>query len=357
MKIYQHKNGNWIIDFTYKNQRVRRVVGESRRNAEAVMIRIKNDILMNKYGIARPKKAILFETFAKDYLKLHSKQNKQSCSRDEYSLIPLKRFFKGKNLSDITVELIEKYKVKRREVVSPATVNRELACLKTMFSKAIEWEKVETNPVKKIKMYKEDNVKEWILTNDEIKRLIETASSHLKPILMIALNTGMRRNEILSLKWENVNMSKGYILIENSKSGKPRKIPMNLLVREAFRNIERVSEFVFYNSKTNNYIKDIKTAFKSACERAEIKELRLHDLRHTSATKMIEAGVDLVTVSKILGHSSIQMTMRYAHPTPENMQRAVNKLGEIFKQSDQYRISTSTRIDKLSTKMLNSIYN
>ena len=80
-------------------------------------------------------------------------------------------------------------------------------------------------------------------------------------------------------------------------------------------------------------MKNIYTAFKNACERANIKNLRLHDLRHTTATWMIEAGIDLATVSKILGHSSIQMTMRYVHPTPENMQRAVDVLGEMFNSS------------------------
>ena len=151
-----------------------------------------------------------------------------------------------------------------------------------------------------------------------------------KSFLIIALNTGMRRNEILSLKWDNINIPKRYIYIENSKSGRSRKVPMNELVVEAVNQIDQISEFVFFNTSTKTHIKDIKTGFKAACRRAKIKGLRVHDLRHTAATRMIEAGVDLVTVSKILGHSSIQMTMRYAHPTPENMQRAVNKLGVIF---------------------------
>jgi integrase len=105
---------------------------------------------------------------------------------------------------------------------------------------------------------------------------------------------------------------------------------MNTLVSETLKNIKRESDYVFCNPTTKERIKDVKTAFKAACRRGEISDLRFHDLRHTAATKMIEAGVDLVTVSKILGHSSIQMTMRYAHPTPENMQRAVGKLAEIF---------------------------
>jgi integrase len=87
---------------------------------------------------------------------------------------------------------------------------------------------------------------------------------------------------------------------------------------------------VFFNDKTKSHFQDVKNGFRAAAKSAGIRGVRFHDLRHTAATKMIEAGVDLVTVSRILGHASIQMTMRYAHPTPENMQRAVDKLGEIL---------------------------
>ncbi|MCX6565023.1 MAG: tyrosine-type recombinase/integrase [Candidatus Aminicenantes bacterium] len=181
---------------------------------------------------------------------------------------------------------------------------------------------------------------------DQARRLlVESAAASIRPVLIIALNTGMRKTEILSLKWANIDLLRGYIFIEDSKSGKPRKVPMNSAVSSAFMGLPHVADFVFYNSETKGPVRDIKTAFKAACRRAKadpkdendsgIVGLRLHDLRHTAATKMIEAGVDLVTVSKILGHASIQMTMRYAHPTPENMKRAVDRLGDILDPTRQ----------------------
>jgi integrase len=97
----------------------------------------------------------------------------------------------------------------------------------------------------------------------------------------------------------------------------------------------------------------MKRAFKSACKRAEIKGLRLHDLRHTAASWMVEAGVDLVTVSKILGHSSIQMTMRYAHPTPENMKRAVERLVEILDLTCQKNTAITVPKPKVSQALMN----
>jgi integrase len=111
-------------------------------------------------------------------------------------------------LKDIDSFLVERYKAKRKTEVSPATFNRELAFMKTMFSKAVEWGRLESNPLQNVKKLKENNGRMRILKPEEMKRLLDVANGHLKPILTVALNTGMRRGEILNLKWENVNLSK-----------------------------------------------------------------------------------------------------------------------------------------------------
>ncbi len=332
--LFKDSKGRWRIDFRCKGRRVRQIVGPSKRQAEARMTALKADILRDPYDFGRKKPETLFETHADEFLELYSKQNKRSWMRDEASLDHLKKFFKGKNLSEITPDLIEKYKLKRAaDGVSPATVNRELACLKTLFVKAVEWGKADADPARKIKKLRESKPRERILTVEEMKRLLDAASPEIRPVLIIALNTGMRRGEILGLRWQDVDFVKGFILIEDSKSGRSRKVPMNGLVFETLRAMNREREFVFENPDTRTAIKDVKTAFKGACRRAEIDGIRFHDLRHTAASRMIEASVDLVTVSKILGHATIQMTMRYCHPTPENMRRAVEKLSEVFKES------------------------
>ncbi len=350
--------GKWYVDFTFNKKRIRQFGGYTKEQARNTLAKMRIEKLDERLGYKKPKQSdIAFDQFAREFIEIYSKQNKKSWKRDEVSLKSLNPFFKGKTIQDIGSELVERYKARRKTQVSPSTVNRELALLKTMFNKAVEWGRLESSPLKNVKKFKENNGRERILTDEETKRLIGIANGHLKSILIIALNTGMRRGEILSLSWENVNLSKRCIHIEDSKSGKSRNVPMNSLVVETLSVIPQDSEFVFFNPMTGKPIKDVKTTFKKTCEKAKIKELRFHDLRHTSATKMIEIGVDLVTVSKILGHSSIQMTMRYAHPTPENMQRAVDKLGNIFKQSDQHKISASTRIDKRNTTISDFIYN
>jgi integrase len=354
MKIFKRTDGKWTFDFTRAGKRYKRVIGSSKCEALEAMEALKTDLVRERYGFGRKKPEVLFETHADEFLKLYSKQNKRSWMSDETSLSHLKEFFKGKHLSDITPDLIEKYKLKRAaDGVSPATINRELACLKTLFVKAVEWGKTDADPARKVKKLREPKPRERILTVEEMKRLLDTASPELRPVLIIALNTGMRRGEILGLRWKDIDFVKGFILIADSKSGRSRKVPMNGLVFETLRAMNREREFVFENPETRTNIKDVKTAFKGACARAKknpkdendkgIEGLRFHDLRHTAASRMIELGADLVTVSKILGHASIGMTMRYCHPTTENIRLAVGKLGEVFGETRKPPVSVEIR--------------
>jgi len=368
--------GRWRIDFRCKGRRIIRVIGPSKREAEAEIVRLKAEILRDPFGFGKKAPEVLFEDHAKEFLELYSKQNKRSWRSDETSLDHLKEFFKGKYLSEITAESIEKYKAKRKadpvrpnaekkpgvdpKFISPSTVNREVSCLKNVLNRAVDWEKLDRNPAAKIKKFREPNAKERILTIDEMKRLLAKASDDLRPVLVVALNTGMRKSEILSLRWKDADFVKGFIHIADSKSGRSRDIPMNGPVFETLHALDRSREFVFENPETKARVLDVKTAFKGACRRAKkdpddkkdpgIVGVRFHDLRHTAASRMVEAGIDLVTVSKILGHSSIQMTMRYAHPTPENMRLAVQRLGEFFEKSGKKPESVEIRVPVNASK-------
>jgi integrase len=170
-----------------------------------------------------------------------------------------------------------------------------------------------------------------ILTRDEIDRLVSCANPRLRPILIIALNTGMRKGKILHLSWGDVDFDNQFLFLKQTKSNRPRKIPMSGFVADVLRAIKRSGEFVFVNPKTGRPLSDLQTGFKATCRKAGISDLRFHDLRHTAATYMVIGGIDLVTVKEILGHATIQMTMRYAHPTPENKRRAVEVLSELFR--------------------------
>jgi len=338
-------DGKWYVDFTYSKKRIRRFGGYTKEQARNTLTKIRMEKLNEKMGFKKPEKKpdILFKDFSKEFMELYSKQNKKSWKRDEVSLKSLRPFFKGKTLQQIGPDLIEGYKAKRKTDVTrkktkvkEATINREIALMKTIFNKAVEWGRIDKNPLARVKKFKENHQKNMrILKDEEAIRLIDAANSHLKPVLILALNTGMRRGEILSLKWENIDFRKGMIFIEDSKSGKSREIYMNKLIYDALKEIDNNSEYVFPNNETGKHIQDVKNSFHTACREAKIKSLRFHDLRHTAATKMIEAGVDIATVSKILGHSSIIMTMRYAHPGEKTMRQAAEKLAQIYEQTRQ----------------------
>jgi integrase len=219
--------------------------------------------------------------------------------------------------------------------VQPATINRELACLKHMFSLAKKWKMADENPVKEVQFFQERQIEMKILAREEIERLVDFTSPWLKPIVIVALNTGMRKGEILRLRWSDINFENQFIFLKETKNNRSRKIPMSRLVAETLRAIKRVKEFVFTNPRTGRPFSDLQTGFKAACRKASIGDVRFHDLRHTAATYMVTGGIDLVTVKEILGHATIQMTMRYAHPTPENKRRAVEVLAALFDQKEE----------------------
>lgn len=176
------------------------------------------------------------------------------------------------------------------------------------------------------------NQVERILTPEEEERLLACSPLHLKPIIINALNTGMRKGEILSLRWEDVDLENNLITVrqEVSKSRKMRRIPINATLRKVFleqRLKSNGSIYVFLNSEGNHYKRhdSVKGSFERACRKAEIKGLRFHDLRHTSANHMVETGSNIVAVSRILGHAELKTKIIYSNPE-DSEKDAVEKL-------------------------------
>ena len=352
MGIYKVKN-TYYIDFYADGRRIRKPVG-SRRDAENALAAVKADILRGEYRFKKDRK-IRFDDFAKEYLD-YAKVNKRSWGRDESSLKRLLPLFGDLVLSKITPRHIEEYKKMRLDKVKPSTINRELICLKHMFTIAAKFGKFDgKNPVKEIKFFQERQYIMKILDKEEIKRLINVSTGYLRAMIIIALNTAMRKGEILNLRWNDIDFNEHYIYIKESKSNKTRKIPMNGVVAATLKDIKRQGEFVFMSPKTETRFIGTFRSFKTACRKAGVHDLRFHDLRHTAATLMVMGGTDLVTVKEILGHSSIEMTMRYAHPTPENKRQAVNVLASMFeskKEDKMVTIRSQEQVDIPVTSLL-----
>lgn len=210
----------------------------------------------------------------------------------------------------------------------PATVNRILSVLSKILSLAVDAELVDVNPCTRVRKLRLNNNRLRVLSVDEEAKLFSAlGENHLvKQIVTTALHTGMRRGEIFNLKWFDIDFNRNMIQVRESKSGKKRSIPMNATIRKLLDNLPRRSEYVFPSPKTGGRLDNVKRSFRGAVEAANIEDFRFHDLRHTAATRMADAGADAFTLMKIPGHSDIRMTSRYTHATDSAIRRAVENL-------------------------------
>ena len=166
------------------------------------------------------------------------------------------------------------------------------------------------------------------LANDECRTLIDACVSHLKPIVIAALNTGMRKEEILSLEWEkHVDLKHGFILLDITKNGDRREIPINQTLKNTLQGIPRRldSPYVFIDQDGKRF-KNVRRSFHSALRKTGIKDFTFHDLRHTFASHLVMSGVDITTIKELLGHKTLSMTLRYAHLAPSHKVNAVEIL-------------------------------
>ncbi|MDA2920583.1 site-specific integrase [Desulfobacterota bacterium AH_259_B03_O07] len=243
--------------------------------------------------------------------------------------------FGARKLSDIHAKDIDDYKHKRLSEVKPATVNRELEVLRNLFYLAKRWKEFYgENPVSESGLLSVNNQKERILSREEEQQLLNASAPHLKSIIITALNTGMRKSEILSLSWEDIDFENDFIKVRHtiSKNKKSRKVPVSSFLRIMLLEQKMktgYSENVFLSPDGESYTRpdSLKRCFEGARKRAKIEDLRFHDLRHTFATRAIEAGGSIVALSKILGHASIQTTMRYLHPD-DSLRETVEMVGK-----------------------------
>ncbi len=186
-----------------------------------------------------------------------------------------------------------------------------------------------------------------ILSYEEEERLLMHSSAHLKPIVIAALHTGMRKGELLTLKWDAVDFHNNVITVhaQHSKSRKARKVPLNSTLRKLLleqKLITQASGYVFPtpNGVPYKHQNCLKKPFYTACNNANIDGLRFHDLRHTAATRMLENGANIVAVSHILGHADLKTTMRYVHPD-NSLREAVEKLENL--NSDRTKNRTNEK--------------
>ena len=220
---------------------------------------------------------------------------------------------------------------KRNEGLAPATVEK----IRVMFNRSFELGKqwqipgAEVNPVHGIPRPKYNNARERFLSADEAANLLKAAEGsynpQLKPIVQLLLLTGARRMELLKAEWRHVDLERKAWLIPDSKTGKPRYVPLSQPAIETIEGLVKIPgcPYLLPNPETRKPYDTIKRAWDAARKAAKLDGLRIHDLRHSAASFMINAGVDLYAVGKILGHADHQSTMRYSHLANDTLLAAV----------------------------------
>jgi len=255
----------------------------------------------------------------------------------------LKRLLGNPPIHTLTVELLDRYRETRRgEGVGPATINREMATLKHAMSKAVEWKMVRKAIREELvgirKFAEPDGRLRYLSGEEEAETLLAHCPGVVRPIVLTALHTGMRKSEVLGLTWDSVDLKHGFIRLNQTKNGKARNVPINETLRAALAGLRTRIDvpWVFHDAEGRRF-KDVRHPFERACKRAGLVDFHFHDLRHTFASWLIMAGVPIATVGELLGHQSLSMTMRYAHLSPKHMTSAVRVLDRNSQRSlDSY---------------------
>jgi integrase len=369
MSVYRRGKTYWYV-FQFQGRKVQESSGFANKTAALrAEARRRSDLLERRAGFKRSKPAPKFEDFVEEYLKWSEQQHRPKTHKlHAWNCKTLKRFFSGTYLDEITSGMVEEFKSTRKREkrqkakdarsITGTTVNRALETLKAMFYHAERAGYAVTNPVVGVAMFRQAPDSMRVITVDEQAAYLSQASQPLRDIAKVMLDTGMRPEEVFRITIENIDFKQRTIFNPFGKRKAARRaIPMTNAVTSLLK--WRVNEakelgtsFVFPSPRNmQKPIGSVKTAHRATDKRAKIQGyLRLYDLRHTFATGAAAAGVSLPTLAAILGHASIQMTMRYVHPAAEEKQLAMEKF-EKFRAEGIINAAGALRSHGVPTKV------
>ncbi len=347
MSVYK-RGVHWWYSFWFEGQHIQQGTKVTSRKLASKMEAIhKAQLALGKYGLGPVKAVPRFADFADHYLD-YSKANKPAYGVERYyvpkALVP---FFGKFRLNEIGAKLVENYKQQRLgEGLKKSSINREVGLLKSMLSTAVKWGDVDKNGTREAKLFKLDEPpSDRVLSFEEEEKLLAACEGpelrgrapHLKAIILVALYTGLRRGEILRLRWADIDFDNNLLIVRRSKTaaGQGRRVNLNTVLRELLWTLRQKaeSEWIFPSpdrfqepDKAAKHIRDIKHAFGQALKLAGVTPITFHQLRHTFCTRLANAGVPLPVIQDLAGHASILMTRRYTHPGNELKQKAVELL-------------------------------
>jgi integrase len=359
-----NSDGVFVVNIMVDGQRIHRVIGResdgtTRTQAEEFIDRVRQDAKAGRLNLPKGRKlALTFSQAASEYLAKLTLEDGKDLPMKGYRLkMHLMPFFGESQLAKITTFDVERYKKLRASEsvirtngpggkpsvggeTKPATINRELAVLSHLFSKAIEWSWIDHRPAI-IKRLKEHSGRITYLTVEQIERLLNVAegdqSRQIHPFIKIALDTSMRKTEILSIRREHINLQQLLIYIPKAKAG-AREQPITADLGEYLATyvdtLLPAEQWLFPSplargGRTVNLDKPFRRCVLAAG--LDVKKVVRHTLRHTAITHLVQAGVDLPTVKRISGHKNLSMVERYSHQNGVHIQEAMDKLSDRYK--------------------------
>lgn len=315
---YPRGSGKFWIQYFEMGRRHRELIGPEKL-AIAVREKRMTEIRENRYFPELRRRKVLFSQLCDDF-EQHRPEHWSGGM-----LANVRAWFGSRPAALITPQQISQ---KLNEMVesgsSPATANRYRAIASVIFSWAVTNGKIASNPARGVSLRREDNSRIRFLSDEEesrLRRAAVAAGGGASAELDLALHTGMRRGEQYGLTWDRVDMKNGLLTLLETKNGKARHIPLNPVAMAALRTLRAFNE----GARVCRY-QEPRPWFDDARIAAKLPDFKWHDLRHTFASRLVMAGVDLRTVQDLLGHKSIAMTVRYAHLSPAHTQNAVNRL-------------------------------
>jgi len=344
--LFKDERGRWWLDFYAPDGKRRRKLAGKKSDAERMLRTIRSSIDSGEY--VDPGKAPGFSVFCSIFHERHG-QHKSSYQKNSSVIDQLKGYFGDMKIARITAGHIEAYRLKRltdksgrdhKSALSLTTINREVEVLRAMLSKAVKWDYLAKNPARNVEDYDEDNKRERFLTKQEIRRVLRATKTSesmlLRAAVYLALETGMRKRELLGLRWSDVNFEAARLLVRETKNGEPRHVPMSRRARWLLQKLaarDPLATWVFQSQSREGKsapARDIKKSWRKALVDARIDDFRFHDLRHTFASHFAMKGGNIYALAKILGHKNPKITIdRYAHLSPQFVaeQRAVMDRG------------------------------
>jgi integrase len=330
------KGVSWIVDYTDPDGRRKRKSFKMKKDAVSYRNRVGVDMDQGTYVDPNHYKKQTLRMLLEDYEKNFKHQRGWERSKRYHMDVIRNHFGEDTRLINISYKQLEEFRNTLKSTATihntprtDAAVNRCMSALRHMFRKALSWNMMKASPFNAGESLhlKENNERDRFLSEDEIQRLLDECQPYLRDIVECALHTGMRRGEVLSLKWDQIR--NGYIYLRKTKNNRRREIPINDDLTELFKKIRQrqhlTSEYVF-TCPQGRQLKYVKTAYKAALKRAGILDANFHTLRHSFASHFCMRTGDLKALQEILGHRSIKTTMRYSHLIPGHKQKAINAM-------------------------------